>query len=225
ISDPARLAFLDPPPAPAWAEATTLLRRLEALDAEGHITAEGKALARLPLHPRLAHMIHRASEERDAETAAGLAVLLTERGLGGDDTDLAHRLDRFRRDRGPRANDARDLARRWARLSGGGRADLPPGRHLARAYPDRVAQQAGARGRYRLANGRGASVDETDALARERYLVVTDVTGAATTGRIRGAAAIDEATIVELFGDAIETETVLSFDRSAMAVRARRQRR
>ena len=225
VTDPARLAFLDPPPAPAWAEAIALLRRLEALDAEGRITAEGKALARLPLHPRLAHMVHRAGEERDAETAAGFAVLLTERGLGGDDTDLAHRLDRFRRDRSPRANDARDLARRWARLAGGGRADLPPGRHLARAYPDRVAQQAGAPGRYRLANGRGASLEQTDALARERYLVVTDVTGAAASGRIRGAAAIDEATILELFGDAIEAETVLNFDKPAMAVRARRQRR
>jgi ATP-dependent helicase HrpB len=225
VTDPATLTFLDPPPAPAWTEATTLLRSLDALDAEGRITAEGKALASLPLHPRLAHMIHRAGEEHDAETAAELAVLLTERGLGGDDTDLAHRLDRFRRERGSRADDARALARRWAKLEGGGNDGLPAGRHLARAYPDRVAQQAGARGRFRLANGRGASLDETDALTNQRYLVVTDVTGAAATGRIRGAAAIDEATIVELFGDDIVSETILNFDKSAMAVRARRQRR
>jgi ATP-dependent helicase HrpB len=110
-------------------------------------------------------------------------------------------------------------------MAGGGRDGLPPGRHLARAYPDRVAQQTGARGRYRLANGRGAGLDESDALARERYLVVTDVTGAAATGRIRGAAAIDEATIVELFGAHIVSDTVLGFDPAAMAVRARRQRR
>jgi ATP-dependent helicase HrpB len=224
VGDPAALAFLDPPPAPAWTEATALLRRLDALDADGRITAEGKALARLPLHPRLAHMVHRAGLERDAGTAAELAVLLTERGLGGDDPDLAHRLDRFRRERGSRADDAHGLARRWARLAGGGSENLPAGRHLARAYPDRVAQQAGARGRYRLANGRGASLDETDALSRERYLVVTDVTGAAATGRIRGAAAIDEATIAELFGEQIVSETALTFDRAAMAVRARRQR-
>jgi ATP-dependent helicase HrpB len=225
VSDPAKLTFLDPPPAPAWAEAIALLRNLDALDAEGRITAEGKALARLPLHPRLAHMIHRAGAEHDAETAADLAILLTERGLGGDDTDLAHRLDRFSRERSTRADDARTLARRWAKMAGGGRDGLPPGRHLARAYPDRVAQQTGARGRYRLANGRGAGLDESDALARERYLVVTDVTGAAATGRIRGAAAIDEATIVELFGAHIVSDTVLSFDPAAMAVRARRQRR
>lgn len=157
MNDTAQLTFLDPPPAPAWAEATALLRSLGALDADGRITTEGKALARLPLHPRLAHMIHRAGAEHDAETAAELAVLLTERGLGGNDTDLAHRLDRFRRERGSRADDARALARRWSKLAGGGRDNLPLARHLARAYPDRVAQQAGAPGRYRLANGRGAA--------------------------------------------------------------------
>ena len=225
VTNPATLTFLDPPPAPAWAEATALLRSLDALDSDGRITAEGKALARLPLHPRLAHMVHRGGEEHDAETAAELAVLLTERALGGDDTDLAHRLDRFRRERGGRADDARGLAKRWAKLAGGGREDLPVGRHLARAYPDRVAQQAGTRGRYRLANGRGASLEESDPLAREAFLVVTDVTGAAASGRIRGAAAIDGGTIEELFGDDIVDETAMSFDPSAMAVRARRRRR
>ena len=93
VTDPAALSFLDPPPKPAWTEAVTLLRQLDALDEGGRITAEDKALARLPLHPRLAHMIHRAE---DRGTAAELAVLLTERGLGGDGTDLAHRLSRFR---------------------------------------------------------------------------------------------------------------------------------
>src|SRR5690606_3752615 len=111
----------------------------------------------------------------DAQTAAALAVLLGERGLGGDDVDLTHRLDRLRRDRSTRAEDARSLARRWAALAGDGSSGLPAGRHLARAYPDRIAQQAGARGRYRLANGRGASLEATDALANERFLVVTDV--------------------------------------------------
>lgn len=225
VSNPSALAFLDAPPAPAWKEAVALLQSLDALDEAGRITAEGKALARLPLHPRLAHMVHRGGAEGDAETAADLAFLLTERGLGGDSVDLAYRLDRFRAERGARANDARALARRWAGLAGGGRADLPPGRHLARAYPDRVSQQAGGRGRYRMANGRAATLDEADALANERYLVVTDVTGSAATGRIRGAAAIDEQTISELFGDHIVAETTLGLDRATVAVRARRQRR
>ncbi len=167
VADPAALRFLDPPPGPAWNEAVALLQTLDAMDAEHRITPEGKALAKLPLHPRLAHMIHRAGVERDALTAAELAVLITERGLGGTGVDLADRLARFRSERGRRADDARSLARRWSSLAGGGHPEGPAdlGRHLARAYPDRVAQSAGARGRFRLANGRAASLDETDALA------------------------------------------------------------
>jgi ATP-dependent helicase HrpB len=228
IADPSRLAFLDPPPGPAWSEAVALLTSLEALDATGHITTEGKALARLPLHPRLAHMVHRAAGEGDALSAAELAVLIGERGLGGDEVDLAHRLARFRSERGKRADEARGLARRWAELVGarsGRTGSGDAGRHLARAYPDRVAQSAGARGRFRLANGRAASVDETDALAAASFLVVTDITGSAANGRIRAAAAIDRATIEELFAAGIVDEATLSFDRASRSVRARRIRR
>lgn len=226
VSDPGQLRFLDPPPGPAWTEAVALLTALEALDAQGRITAEGQALARLPLHPRLAHMVHRAAAEGDALTAAELAVLLTERGLGGDGTDLSHRLGRFRAERGARADEARGLAARWARLAGGatGRSE-EVGRHLARAYPDRVAQAAGARGRFRLANGRGAAVEESDALARAPYLVVADLTGTAANGRIRAAAPIDRASIEELFGAQIIDAETLSFDAASRAVRARKVKR
>jgi len=226
VTNPSTLAFLDAPPQPAWAEAVGLLRRLDALDADGRITAAGRALARLPLHPRLAHMISRAAEEGDALTAAQLAVLLGERGLGGDDVDLAHRLVRFRAERGKRADDARELARSWANLAGGGGgAPQPAGRHLARAYPDRVAQAAGAPGRFRLANGRAAALEATEALAAAPYLVVADLTGTAAAGRIRAAAAIDRETIEELFMAHIEEETALGFDRPSRSVRARRVRR
>ncbi|WP_421761068.1 ATP-dependent helicase HrpB [Devosia sp.] len=240
VTDPAQLAFLDPPPKPAWSEAVALLKGLEAVDAEGRITPEGKALAKMPLHPRLAHMIHRAAAEDDALTAAQLAVLLTERGLGGDGVDLTHRLERFGRERGKRADEAHGLARRWVTLAGAEKAPSPglrptspprerwggeTGRHLARAYPDRVAQQAGGRGRFRLANGRAASLEETDALASAPYLVVTEITGAAGTGRIRSAAAIERATIEELFASQIDDEVTMAFDRATRSVRARRVRR
>ncbi|MEO7223068.1 MAG: ATP-dependent helicase HrpB [Devosia sp.] len=218
VSDPATLSFLDPPPRPAWTEAVGLLKQLDALDEGGHITAEGRALARLPLHPRLAHMIHRAE---DKGTAAELAVLLTERGLGGDDTDLARRLARFRSDRSRRADDARTLARRWGGAPG---REFELGRFLARAYPDRVAQAAGARGRFRLANGRGASLEETDGLASSPFLVVTEVTGSAAVGKIRAAAAITREDIEELFASQITAETALDYDAAAKAVRARRRR-
>ncbi|MEO8758638.1 MAG: ATP-dependent helicase HrpB [Devosia sp.] len=218
VTDPIKLSFLDPPPKPAWTEAVALLQQLDALDPAGHITAEGRALARLPLHPRLAHMIHRAT---DKGTAAELAVLVTERGLCGDDTDLARRLARFRTDHSRRADDARMLARRWGGAPGG---DFDIGVNLARAFPDRVAQQAGARGRFRLANGRAASLDEADPLAREPFLVVTDITGTAATGKIRAAAAISREEIEALFAARIVAETALDYDGAAKSVRARRRR-
>lgn len=225
VADPGQMRFLDPPPAPAWQEATALLKDLDALDAQGRIMPEGKTLSRLPLHPRLAHMVLRGAAEGTGGSAAELAVLIGERGLGGDGTDIAHRLERFNRERGKRADEARDMARRWGKLAGNSAQGGSAGWHLARAYPDRVAQQAGGRGRFRLANGRGASLDETDALSASPFLVVADITGAAATGRIRAAATITRDEIEILFATHIVNEETLAFDRSTRSVRARRVRR
>ena len=226
VTDPRALGFLDPPPSPAWSEAKALLTRLDAIDASGVLTPAGKALARLPLHPRLAHMVVAGAEDGDARTAAELAVLIGERGLGGDDTDLGRRLERFRMDRSRRADDARAMASRWSKLAGGVPGEpLSPGHHLARAFPDRVAQPAGPRGRFRLANGRQAQIDETHSLAGAPFLVVADVTGSATQGRIRSAVALDPAELETLFAGHITTETSLAFDPATGSVRARRQRR
>ena len=112
--DPAALAFLDPPPGPALTEARALLRELDAIDADGRITDEGRRLRALPLPPRLARMIVDAARLGAGETAAEIAAILTERGLGGDSVDLDARLDGFRRDRASRAAAARQLAQRWA---------------------------------------------------------------------------------------------------------------
>lgn len=226
VTTPSALRFLDAPPAPAWAEATALLERLDAIDPRGRLTPDGKALARLPLHPRLAHMVVAAATEDDTQTAAELAVLIGERGLGGDSTDLSHRLDRFRSDRSKRANDARAMAQRWAKLAGGGTgANLPAGHHLARAFPDRIAQAAGPRGKFRLANGRQASLEQSDALAAAPFLVVTDITGAAATSRIRAAAPLARDDLETLFAHHITSETTLSFDEASSSVRARRIKR
>ncbi len=114
VRDPATLAFLDPPPAPALKEANSLLGELGALDTDGRITAEGQSLRALALPPRLARMIVDSHRLGAGEEAADIAAVLTERGLGGDSVDLDHRLDQFRRDRSPRAGSARSLAQRWA---------------------------------------------------------------------------------------------------------------
>lgn len=112
IADPGKLAFLDAPPASALVEARALLARLEAVDADGRITEAGHAMRRLALPARLAHMVAEAGKSGDGKQAAELAVLLTERGLGGNDPDLDHRLSRFRNDRSPRAKAAKGLAER-----------------------------------------------------------------------------------------------------------------
>jgi ATP-dependent helicase HrpB len=115
-SGPDQLAFLDPPPKAALAEAKALLSELGAIDGDGRITAEGKLLRRLPLPPRLARMVVDAGAEGDALPAAEIATLIGERGLGGDDVDLRERLNALRRDRSSRARDARAMAQRWAEM-------------------------------------------------------------------------------------------------------------
>lgn len=228
VADPAVLSFLDPPPAPAWKEAKSLLTELNALDDDGRITAEGKSLRALALPPRLARMIvdsHRAGE---GEAAAEIAAIITERGLGGDSVDLEHRRDQFRRDRSPRAASARDLARRWASQvaaseEAGPRDDLSTGLMLAYAFPDRVARNRG-NGSFVLANGRGAAVEQTSSLARAPYIAIGEMTGTAASGRILLAAQITEDEIERHFAEHIETVDEISFDRGAMALRARRKR-
>ena len=113
-ADPARLPFLDPPPAPALAEARDRLTRLGAIDGGGQLTPHGRAIARLPLEPRLAHMLIEARARGFGEAAAEVAVLLAERGLGGNDADLEIRHRRWRSERGPRADGARRMAKGWA---------------------------------------------------------------------------------------------------------------
>ena len=228
VSDPAGLAFLDPPPAPALKEANNLLHELGALDDDGRITEEGKSLRALALPPRLARMIVDSHRLGAGEEAAEIAVVLTERGLGGDSADLDARLDQFRRDRSPRAVSARSLAQRWAAQvaasnSSQGEQDVSSGVMLAIAFPDRVARNRG-NGSFVLANGRGAAVEQTSSLARAPYIAVAELTGTAAQGRILLAAPITQEEIELRFADQIENTEEISFDRGALALRARRKR-
>ncbi|WP_448034932.1 ATP-dependent helicase HrpB [Bradyrhizobium liaoningense] len=228
VTDPGALSFLDPPPQPAWKEAKSLLSELNALDGDGRITAEGKSLRALALPPRLARMIVDSHRAGSGETAAEIAAIVTERGLGGDSVDLEHRRDQFRRDRSPRASSARDLARRWASQvaaseKAGQHEELSTGLMLAYAFPDRVARNRG-NGSFVLANGRGASVEQTSSLARAPYIAIGEMTGTAASGRILLAAQISQDEIERHFAEHIEISDEISFDRGAMALRARRKR-
>jgi ATP-dependent helicase HrpB len=160
----------------------------------------------------------------EAETAALVAALVSERGLGGDHPDLTWRLDRLRRDGSPRARDARALAARWAKLAGGRTSAAEPigeARLLAMAYPERVARARGKPGEFRLANGRGVFLDPANALARETWLAVGELGGGASRDRILLAAALDPARIAEDFADQIQSETILDTD-AAGRVKAKR---
>lgn len=206
--DPADLAFLDPPPTAAFAEARALLRRLEALTDDGVLTAHGEALSEFPLAPRLAHMVLKAGETGQAARAALIAALISERGLGGRDADLRHRLEGLLKDRSPRARDAKALAERWARLAGrsGSGEVLDDGLLLAFAYPERIAKARGGRGEFQLVSGRGAFVEPTDALARERWLAVAEMGGGERRDRILLAAPLAEAELVAAFAGQMETD-------------------
>ncbi len=225
--DPADLSFADPPPAATWAEAQTLLKDIHAVDAGGRLTKEGKSLARLPLHPRLAHMIFQGIGRGLGATAAQVALLLSEQGLGGRDPDLRVRLANLRNEKSQRAKDGKVLAARWLKQAGGSGSDIEPesaGMLLALAYPDRVAQARGQTGRFRLANGRGAELERDSALAAEPFLTVADIQGKAATGRIQLCAPITRAEIEELFGtDIVEEDDVrLTGDGVLKARRVRR---
>ena len=227
VSDPASLHFPDPPPAAALAEAGALLLQLDAIDEDGRLTEAGDAMRRLALSPRLAHMVAEAAKSGHAGQAAELAVLLTERGLGGNDIDLDARLARFRTDRSPRAISAKAMARRIARNAGSGDGDphAPAGALLLHAWPDRVARARGGPGRYVLANGRGGVMDETEPLAREQYLVVTDLQGAAGNSRIASAAAVSEEEIRAALDHRVEREAETAFDAERRSLRTRETER
>ena len=231
VADPRDLRWLDPPPAAAVAEARARLTVLEALDADGRPTAHGKAIAALPLPPRLGHMLVRAGEMGMAITAAQVAVLLGERGLGGNDADLESRMRRWRSECGQRAEAARKLAERWAKLTPSAPVSSESNAEqvaqcIALAFPDRIARRRDASGEtWASAGGRGFKLDPTSSLARHEWLAVAETQGMAAGARILSAAPLEAVQIDSLFADRIETRRHVRFDPATGRVEATRERR
>lgn len=241
------LSWLDPPPAPALAQARDLLQRLDALDSQGRITKAGREMAALGAHPRLAHMLLRGRELEFGRLASEIAALIEERDVlksppGRRDPDLRLRIELmrdpaaetralpegFRADRNGlrRADQAARQYRRQLKI--GDRADdiACCGMVLALAYPDRIAQRrAGSSGQYRLANGRGAELPAADALAREEFLAAADLDGDRRSARIFLAAPLDFDEIETVFESQIEIREAIAWDEREEAVTARRERR
>ncbi|PDS79356.1 ATP-dependent helicase HrpB [Rhizobium sp. L43] len=227
VQDPASLAFVDQPPETTLWEARLLLGQLGALDKDGTLTARGKVMRDLALPPRLAAMVVSAGEAGYARDAAMIAVLLTEQGLGGTSIDIEDRLRRFKAERGERAEASRRLAGRLASGLDSVAATAPAlaGQLLLHAFPDRIALQRGGRGRFVMANGRGAELPETERLAGSQMLVIADLTGRAAQARVLAAAEVTRGDIeAELPGE-IKTGDQIFFDRQSRQVRARRATR
>jgi ATP-dependent helicase HrpB len=228
-SDPRRLPFLDPPSAAAIDEASQRLKSLGAIDDHGRATDHGGAIAALPLEPRLAHMLLEAWERGFGAAAAEVAVLITERGLGGSDPDLELRWRRWRSDGSPRAQAAARLAAGWRRrleMERGEVAERDLAKALALAFPDRVSRRRDASGEtWQSVGGRGFRLDPASSLGGSQWLAVGEVAGHASGARILSAAAIDEQAVLELFADRIETRHDGDFDPATGSVTPMRSRR
>ena len=227
VADPRDLRWIDPPPEAAIAEARARLLTLGALDKDGRPTPHGRRIAAMPMAPRLAHMLLAAPEKR---LAAGIAVLLQERGLGGPDADLEVRLRRWRSERGQKAEGARKLAARWASVAGKGagatEGEASIGATLALGFPDRVSRRRDASGeRWASVGGRGFRLDATASLARAEWLAVAETQGVAAGARILSAAPLTLAEVEALFADRIATVHRATFDPDTGAVQPLRERR
>lgn len=234
--DPMRLAWLDPPPPPALAEARGRLNRMGAFDAFGALTEHGRAIAALSLPPAIAHMVIAGAEAGQAVLAAELAMLMYERGLGGRDSDLSQRHARWMREKGQRADAARAIARRWAKQAGEGRAaatvPLDEDRHtaiarlVAAAFPDRVARRRGASGEdWQSAGGRGYRLDSASALAAAQWLAIADVQGVAGGARITAAVPMDQPLVDAWVANHGEIRRTARYDAASDRVEAMRERR
>ena len=224
--DVAAMAWLDPPPGAALAAANVKLQQLGALGDDGLITAHGRAMARLPMAPELAHMLLYAAQHGAEQSAAKLALLLQERGLGGRSDDLALRLDKWNADRSARAEASRKLAARWAGLARGLRPSTSSGRAqaaearsqpplailLAEAFPDNLAKRRSASGEdWLAAGGRGLRLDPASPLARAEWLAVGDAQGEAKGARITGACPLTEQDVARWLAHRIERRTALKW--------------
>jgi ATP-dependent helicase HrpB len=242
--DANELHWLDAPPAPMLASARDLLVRLGALDAQGRITAHGREMAQLGVHPRLAHMVLRARSLDSVPLAADCAALLSERDLlrgapGSRDADVRTRLDALRGDRSSSIADrgtlersrrmSRELARRAgtrdsASNEGRGRTSaVDAGVLLAFAYPDRIGRRRpGTEARYTLANGRGAHFADAQSLGRQEFIVAVDLDDRERDARILLAAPITRDDIDAHFADRIERAESVAWNSREQAVTARR---
>ncbi len=244
VREPAELKWLDPPPAATLASARDLLERLGALDRTGRMTPHGREMARIGVHPRLAHMLLRARDLGSLPLAADLAALLSERDplrgtAGARDVDIRGRIEALRGESDAAGIDRAALqrVRRGARevlrqLGAGAAAGSKAGQSagsasvgglLALAFPDRIGRQrAGGDGRFILTNGRGARFAEPQALSRQELIVAVDLDDRERDARIRLAAPVSRECLDQLMASRLERSDSVEWNAREQAVLARR---
>lgn len=225
------LPWMTPPPASNWDQAVGLLKMLGALDGDGRLTKKGVAMAKLPMHPRLANMVLGG---QGAVSMASLLAAIVEEGNRSRETDIRKIAEEIRETPNrPFSKRVLQLARRFegrndfntealrhrdtvvrGRLGTGAPTNCvnSEGSLLALAYPDRVAKNRG-NGTFRMVSGRGAFVDETDPLSKSPYLVCCELDDRAGDAKVFLGCPIDEDEIEDLFGDRIIEEPYCAWDR------------
>jgi ATP-dependent helicase HrpB len=227
------LVFLDPPPRANLLQAREVLTGLGALDISGKLTTAGRAMAGLPVHPRLSAMILKAKEIGLGSQACDLAAFLEERdpSAGRDEAeiDLAsrrHTLMTARNGARTRILEQAQRLRRLAEIENRQNVDESPGTLLALAYPERVARRRGAdTNKYTMASGTIAVVPAASPLSRQEYLAIGDVDGIGAEVRVRLGAPVDQETLERIFGDRILVEEEIRWNPGGGAVVARRVER
>lgn len=225
------LPWLTPPPDASWRQALSLLQDLGALthpSPTGNtpaITTRGRAMVKLPIHPRLAHMIAEAASHGCPQRACLLAAALSEAAAEPSlrsETDARRLLDRLASPVSQGfAHRVKELARRWGHAYPAHDTQrLSEGLMLAWAFPDRIARRRDALGRYLLRCGRGALLDTADPLASSEWLVAAELQDGPTDAKIRLCAPVTFEEIDAHFRDDCHTETLTEWDRRTDAVRA-----
>jgi ATP-dependent helicase HrpB len=248
VRDARTLNWLDPPPEAAMNQARELLVELDAVDAEGRITETGRAMARLPLHPRLSHMLFAAQQLGQGSLACDIAALLAERDIltgearrSADFVQRVEALHAFRRNgrAGAQSHQAdanactriNQAAQQFQRLLSSAKSapamDVQQaGLLLALAYPDRVAlARAPGDVRYLLASGRGARLHESEMRLRQPCIVAASLDAGETEGLIYSAAPLDMDALREHLAAHIRMDDVVRWDAQQQLVIARREER
>lgn len=248
VSDPGELKWMDAPAGGPVAQARDLLMQLEALDERGRITGHGRKMVKLPIHPRLAHMLLKAASRQQAALAADLAALVSERDIfqrhaGRNSVDIGDRLELLALWRsggraalaaagGNASACARAIAVSRQLCYEVTRPDSSPtdvcaaGVLLSFAYPDRIAQRRkGDSCRYLLASGRGVKLPEGEPLAVQDFLVVAEMDAGKIEGKAHLAASIDVAQLRTAHSGRIKRSSAVAWDPGSCSVIAREEER